>query len=306
MKLFSFLFTYYLRVLHTTRPITTIKTMSTPSSSAVNMDSITEQFRGGAMLPYGPKNPLDYFPKFPPEIRYMIWKITAFTPRIVHVRRLHFKGYETDNLLRNGGRLPYHEVTFMSNNSVPAILHTSVESRREGLRWYGMHISGYWRPGTFYVNLKVDIIYLTLESELHFEYPEDVPRVRIQAAEKEDAKDEGGGVDDSEQRKGDKERKGEKEDGKGGDVERDEQSKDEDSEGEDEDNNLEEKEEEEKYEDVEENEESGDHNDEEEVEEGDNVEKNERSRNESRLEEEEEEEEEGRGILEEPGAITHL
>lgn len=63
------------------------------------------------------------FPKLPPEIRLMVWKMVCFEPSIIKLCAT----WETDHTFGGFGCFGYR---------VPAVLHACRESRKEALEWY--------------------------------------------------------------------------------------------------------------------------------------------------------------------------
>lgn len=96
---------------------------------------------------FNPENVFDrYFNELPPELRTMVWKWVAFRPRIVHIRMVRDEG---------------GDLKFISNNSVPAVLHANCESRVEALKWYKKDLAGFWTLAIIYFNHAVDTMYFT-------------------------------------------------------------------------------------------------------------------------------------------------
>lgn len=109
-----------------------------------------------------------YFPKLPPEIRLMIWKMACFTPNVV---KLHPRFGAEDVIFRGFDCSGYR---------LPAVLHTSQESRREALKWYDQSsmkkdpISPVGKELQYspkYFNFAIDIFYLDIEDNFANDNP---------------------------------------------------------------------------------------------------------------------------------------
>jgi len=75
-----------------------------------------------------PEEAFTSFPKLPPELQVIIWNIAAHQPRNlpVFVKALHWKMPKTDVG-------PYK---YVNDTTIPAILHTTKQSRYEGLKYF--------------------------------------------------------------------------------------------------------------------------------------------------------------------------
>jgi hypothetical protein len=87
------------------------------------------------------------FPRFPVELRNMVWDLAACDPRIVEIG-----GYQTTNK-----RMRKKEFRFTSKTLVPSILHVSSESRSCGMKHYETLSFGERFTGTF-INWAVDFV----------------------------------------------------------------------------------------------------------------------------------------------------
>jgi len=102
-----------------------------------------------------PSKTFPQFPQLPPELRSYIWYLTSHMPRVLEVN-----GYETTVSFRRVARLT-------SKTIVPAILHTTRESRSIGLKYYEKLSPTMYFSKT-YVNWGVDWIYLDITYEIIF------------------------------------------------------------------------------------------------------------------------------------------
>lgn len=127
-----------------------------------------------------PENPMNVFHPFsslPPELRLMVWKWASLQPRIVHVRMVDVARAGCEDLVRDTDPedilLSWLETVFKSNNVIPAVLHTCVESRVEGLKWYTLDLSGYWtwKKARVYFNHAVDTMYFEVEDPIESHLP---------------------------------------------------------------------------------------------------------------------------------------
>lgn len=89
------------------------------------------------------------FPRFPVELRNMVWDLAACDPRIVEIG-----GYQTKNK-----RMRKKEFRFTSKTLVPSVLHVCSESRACGVKHYEKLSFGKRFTGTF-INWTVDFGYL--------------------------------------------------------------------------------------------------------------------------------------------------
>lgn len=114
--------------------------------------------------PQNPQNATNKFHKFerlPRELRYMVWELACFEPRIVHVRMLY---WHVKCLKAMSPKM--HDIQLVSNNSIPAVLHANKESRKEAQRFYKLYLAGYWQTKSkIYFHNAVDTIYLVIDHE---------------------------------------------------------------------------------------------------------------------------------------------
>lgn len=112
------------------------------------------------------------FPSLPPEVRKDIWAFACFVSRNVDIYGIKLcEGITGLRVCKAPeGAVPgakdglFYPHVFQSNSRIPAILHTSAESREEGLKWYNLSFGTnhsfdrlvVQTPPRIYVNFRVD------------------------------------------------------------------------------------------------------------------------------------------------------
>jgi hypothetical protein len=104
------------------------------------------------------------FPLLPSELRIKVYNFALYNPRTIRVA----------SKLIEKGRKPLFETSFISQDGVPALLHTSRESRLEGMRIYQRIHNNDNSPKYTYVSFEQDTLACT-EDKLH-KFPEEVVR----------------------------------------------------------------------------------------------------------------------------------
>ncbi|KAE9366566.1 hypothetical protein N431DRAFT_445287 [Stipitochalara longipes BDJ] len=111
----------------------------------------------------GPCTTFTCFPKLPIELRFKIWKEVCFQRRNICVSMKTLGSLSQDD--RGGqARSAIHLNIYVSRSSHPAILHTSHESRKEGLKYYKLEFGSSYTgplftfstPAQTYINWQAD------------------------------------------------------------------------------------------------------------------------------------------------------
>ncbi len=158
---------------HTENPTTGIKRSTTHSPSRASRPILEQQLQrmtlGPSSTPTEPSTQqIHRFPQFnelPFELRCMVWKFMAATPRTVYPYQV-FGAIEPSLLGWDLAARSFHE-------PVPAMLHVSQEPREEGLKHYtAVHLprqrakSSRLRRASFYLNFDVDTLHLPMDARI--------------------------------------------------------------------------------------------------------------------------------------------
>lgn len=140
----------------------------------------------------------EIFPKLAPELRCMIWKLTANIPSVVDISchelqpsPLYSYPYYMENFRHTVPR-------YTASTPIPSLLHVNKEAREEALKEYSripLHLPGPFssriphdKPHYVYVNVNVDEIHLRIYDTMvngfhshvfHFLYLTGLPRTQI-------------------------------------------------------------------------------------------------------------------------------
>src|ERR1700684_3858409 len=112
------------------------------------------------------------FPKRPPELRLMIWRLIANTPRTISISCTYLS-FPERYIITNGmyTRNPDYHITGVKHNArtVPAILSVSQEARFIGLEHYDFFFSpAFLGQLGFYINYAVDTLLIWEDDVIDF------------------------------------------------------------------------------------------------------------------------------------------
>jgi len=105
-----------------------------------------------------PGNEFHPFAKLPAQLRIKVWAHAASFPRIVPVKVTYVK-------LEKGEKYKSYNCKpkFISNISIPPVLHATYESREESLKKYKLSVFAPNTPATIYFNRLKDTAYYTAD-----------------------------------------------------------------------------------------------------------------------------------------------
>lgn len=107
------------------------------------------------------------FPRLPPELRLMVWKLVAQQPRVVEIRKVHRQWTGNSYKAWPAEALKYNSKYFQAfNNTPPAILHVNQESRKEALGHYKLGAIGEYEYQTYF-NPDCDVMYCAFDYRGH-------------------------------------------------------------------------------------------------------------------------------------------